>query len=95
MQTIIKELSINSSIQELMCNTDITQILNESWRQILSNGLFGAIVGGLISGGITYYAMKIINTLNHKRWEDDKKLNNQSLCSFTTNWFVAPTIATN
>lgn len=95
MQTIIKELSINSSIQELMCNTDITQILNESWRQILSNGLFGAIVGGLISGGITYYAMKIINTLNHKRWEDDKKLNNQSMCSFTTNWFVTPTIATN
>ena len=95
MQTIIKELSINSSIQELMCNTDITQILNESWRQILSNGLFGAIVGGLISGGITYYAMKIINTLNHKRWEDDKKLTTQSMCSFTTNWFVAPTIATN
>lgn len=77
MQTIIKELSINPSIQELMCNTDITQILNESWWQILSNGLFGAIVGGLISGGITYYAMKIIDTLNHKRWEDDKKLNNQ------------------
>ncbi len=95
MQTIIKELSINSSIQELMCNTDITQILNESWRQILSNGLFGAIVGGLISGGITYYVMKIINTFNHKRWEDDKKRNNQSMCSFTTNWFVAPTIATN
>ena len=63
MQTIIKELSINPSIQELMCNTDITQILNESWWQILSNGLFGAIVSGLISGEITYYAMKIIDTL--------------------------------
>lgn len=63
MQTIIKELSINPSIQELMCNTYITQILNENWWQILSNGLFGAIVGGLISGGITYYAMKIIDTL--------------------------------
>jgi len=77
MQTIIKELAVNPTIHELMLNADITQILNQTWVQIVCSGIAGSIIGGCISGGITFWAMKNIDNINHKRWERDNKLNNQ------------------
>lgn len=42
-----------------------------SWGHTLLSGLVGAIIGGFISGIITFIAMKIIDNENKKRWEQD------------------------
>lgn len=76
MQTIIKELAINPTIQEFMLNANIMQIFNQTWCQILFSGFVGSLIGGGISGGITYWAMKDIDNTNNHRWEKDNELNN-------------------
>ena len=77
MQTIIKELAFNPAIQEMMLNADITQVINQTWFQILCSGAFGSMLGGGISGYITYRAMKKVDSLNNDRWEKDNSLNQQ------------------
>ena len=69
MQTIIKELSLNPSIQEIMFNADITQVFNQTWMQILFSGILGSLIGGGISGGITWFAMKNTDKIANARWE--------------------------
>lgn len=77
MQTIIKELALNPTVQELMLNADITQVCNQTWAQILFSGCFGSMFGGCVSGLITFVAMWIIDNQNNKRWEKDNDLNNK------------------
>ncbi|MCD7780160.1 MAG: hypothetical protein LUH05_05760 [Candidatus Gastranaerophilales bacterium] len=85
MQTIIKELAINPTIQELMFNADITQIFNQPWSQVLCSGILGALIGGCISGGITWYAMKNTDKIANARWEKSTYKNFE--CEFWLNFY--------
>lgn len=69
MQTIIKEIAFNPTIKEFMLNADVTQVFNQTWIQILCSGILGSIIGGAISGGITWFAMKTTDNTANKRWE--------------------------
>ena len=85
MQTIIKELSLNPSIQELMFNADITQVFNQTWMQILCSGILGSLIGGGISGGITWFAMKNTDKIANARWEKGTYKNFE--CEFWLNFY--------
>lgn len=54
---------MNFQIQELLINSN-----QLNWLHTLSSGFFGALLGGLISGGITFWAMKAVDNENKKRW---------------------------
>lgn len=85
MQTIIKELSLNPSIQEIMFNADITQVFNQTWMQILCSGILGSLIGGGISGGITWFAMKNTDKIANARWEKGTYKNFE--CEFWLNFY--------
>ena len=42
-----------------------------SWSHTLFSGIIGALIGGLVSGGITFFAMRVIDNQNKQRWEQD------------------------
>ena len=75
MQTIIKEFVFNPTIKELMFNADITQIIQQTWVQILFSGAIASILGGGLSGLITYIAMRKIDKLNELRWKKEMDKN--------------------
>lgn len=56
---------ISFNIHEITINPNNTIFLT------LCSGLFGAVLGGLISGGITFGAMTTIDNENKKRWLKD------------------------
>ena len=35
-----------------------------SWSHTLFSGIIGALIGGLVSGGITFFAMRVIDNQN-------------------------------
>lgn len=85
MQTIIKELAVNPIIHELMFNADVTQMFNQSWCQIACSGILGALIGGVISGGITWFAMKNTDKIANARWEKSTYKNFE--CEFWLNFY--------
>ena len=58
-----------------MFNADIAHIIQQTWVQILFSGAIASILGGGLSGLITYIAMREINKLNELRWKKEMDKN--------------------